>query len=215
MTEILKEILKGKSLSRTLTNLELRDFKLIGKVIDIGGQGQASHYRFLDIKNAEIKSANIDKKFNPDYFIDVEKDKFPLTDASQDAVLCFNVLEHIFDENNFLSETSRVLKKGGVLLGSVPFLVNVHPDPHDYRRFTDEFLRRVLSDYGFKNILIRPIGKGPYTASYSQIELTIPKILRPIFVLISLILDRFAVFIKPKLELDKRFVLAYIFYAEK
>lgn len=215
MIDILKEIIKGKSLSRTLTNFELREFKLGGKVIDIGGQGQASHYRFFDAKDAEIKTMNIEKKFNPDYLLDVEKNEFPLDGESCDAVLCFNLLEHIYDEKNLLSESHRILKKGGFLLGSVPFLVNIHPDPHDYRRFTDEFLHRTLTKYGFNEIFIRAIGRGPYTAAYSQIELTIPVIFRPIFVLTAFCLDYFISLIKPKLELNKKFVLAYIFYTKK
>ena len=215
MIDILKEIIKGKSLSRTLTNLELRNFTLSGKVIDVGGQGRASHYRFLDIKNAKIKTANIERKFNPDYLIDAEKDKFPLTDASQDAVLCFNLLEHIYDEKNLLSESRRVLKEGGIILGSVPFLINVHPDPHDYRRFTEEYLCSIFAKYGFKDILIKPAGKGPYTAAYSHAEFTIPVIFRPIFVLAAFCLDYFISLIKPELELNKKFVLAYIFYARK
>lgn len=215
MFRILKEIIKGKSLSRTLTNIELKNFKIKGKVLDIGGQRGESHYRFLDSKEADIKTINIEKKFNPDYVVDVEKEKFPVPDASWDAVLCFNLLEHIADEKNLLCEIRRVLKEGGVLLGSIPFLVNAHPDPHDYRRFTEEYLQRIFSENGFENILIKSIGKGPYTAAYSQVEFTIPKIFRPIFVLAVFGLDYLVSLIKPNLGLDKKFVLTYIFYARK
>jgi len=130
-------------------------------------------------------------------------------------VLCFNLLEHIADEKNLLREIRRVLKEGGMLLGSVPFLANVYPDPHDYRRFTDEFLRKMLAECSFRDILIKSAGRGPYTAGYSQIEFTIPIIFRPLFILSAFALDYLMSLIKPKLELDKKFVLAYIFYARK
>jgi len=42
------------------------------------------------------------------------------SDNSFDAVLCFEVLEHLLDVDLALSEIVRVLKKGGVLLASVP-----------------------------------------------------------------------------------------------
>jgi len=39
---------------------------------------------------------------------------------SFDAIICFEVLEHVKEDNLALSEVSRVLKKGGLLLLSVP-----------------------------------------------------------------------------------------------
>ena len=215
ITTILKEVIRGKSLSRTLTNIELREFNITGKVVDIGGQKEESQYRFLNIGDAEIKTVNIEKSFKPDYLINIEKDMLPVNDLSQDTVLCFNLLEHLFDEKNVLSESYRILKKGGCLLGSVPFLVNVHPDPHDYRRFTAEFLRKILAGQGFKDVLIKPISRGPYTSAYSQVEFTIPVIIRPLFIFLIFPLDYIINLLKPKLKLKDKFVLAYIFYAKK
>lgn len=212
---ILKELLRKKSLYRILVNLELKKFKISGKVLDVGGQGNESHRRFLDIKNAEIKILNIDKNLNPDYIVDVEKEKFPVADSSQDAALCFNLLEHISDEKNMLSEIRRILKEGGFLLGAVPFLFNVHPDPRDYRRFTEEALLKILSESGFRQPSVTAIGKGPYTAAYSHVEFTMPYFLRPIFVFLAFGIDYILRRFKPELSLEKKFPLAYIFYAEK
>jgi SAM-dependent methyltransferase len=215
ITLILKELIKGKSLPRILTNIELRNFKIFGKILDVGGQRNESHYRFLDVKEGKVKTVNIEKKFNPDYLVDIEKEKLSLDDASQDTVFCFNLLEHIADEGNLLREIHRILKEGGILLGSVPFLINVHPDPHDYWRFTAEILQKIFAEYGFRNITIKPIGRGPFTAAYSQIEFVIPIIFRPIPALLVLGFDCIVRLLKPKLELDKKFVLAYIFYVIK
>ncbi len=212
---ILKELFGKKSLYRVLVNLELKKFKISGKVVDVGGQRNESHWRFLNTRNAEIKILNIDKSISPDYEVDVEHEKFPVADSSQDAALCFNILEHISDEKNMLSEIRRVLKSGGFLLGAVPFLFNVHPDPHDYRRFTEEALLKILAENGFRQLSVIAIGKGPYTAAYSHIEFTIPYFLRPFFVFPAFWIDFILRKIKPKLPLEKRFPIAYIFYAEK
>ena len=48
MIDILKEILKGKSISRILTNFELENFKVFGKVLDVGGQGSLYCRLFAD-----------------------------------------------------------------------------------------------------------------------------------------------------------------------
>lgn len=39
-----------------------------------------------------------------------------------------------------MSEILRVLKPGGVLIGSTPFLLGIHDAPHDYFRFTSHGL---------------------------------------------------------------------------
>ena len=48
MIDILKEILKGESLSRALTNIELKNFGIKGKILDIGGQGSLYCWLFAD-----------------------------------------------------------------------------------------------------------------------------------------------------------------------
>ena len=46
--------------------------------------------------------------------------KLPLEDASIDAVVSFETLEHFFEHDRFLSETKRVLRPGGILILSSP-----------------------------------------------------------------------------------------------
>jgi len=51
----------------------------------------------------------------------VDGRKFPLTDSSVDLVISSEVIEHIFDIENALSEISRILKVGGRLLLTTPY----------------------------------------------------------------------------------------------
>jgi SAM-dependent methyltransferase len=70
----------------------------------------------------------------PDVFADGAL--LPIADASIDTVLLLEVLEHVRDASAVLASIARVLKPGGVLLLSVPFLYPLHDAPHDYRRYT-------------------------------------------------------------------------------
>jgi SAM-dependent methyltransferase len=86
---------------------------------------------------------------------------FPLPDAAFDTVLCSDVLEHIAEPQAFLRETARVLKPGGTLLLMVPFFYWLHEQPHDYYRYTEFALRRLLTQAGFAVDTVQPYGGYP------------------------------------------------------
>jgi SAM-dependent methyltransferase len=75
---------------------------------------------------------------------------FPFADASFDSVLCNQVLEHVFNPDEFLGEILRVLKPGGKLLLTVPFVWDEHEQPYDYARYSSFGLRALLEKNGFK-----------------------------------------------------------------
>lgn len=73
-----------------------------------------------------------------------EGERWPLDDESCDAVLCTQVLEHARDLDNVLREITRVLRRQGTVVATVPFLFGVHGAPQDYRRFTDAGLQMLF-----------------------------------------------------------------------
>ena len=82
----------------------------------------------------------------------------PLCDDSFDTVLLSDVLEHIYDPFALTHEIHRVLNTGGTLIGNTPFLYRVHEAPDDFFRYTEHALSRMLSDAGFRDAKIIPIG---------------------------------------------------------
>lgn len=83
---------------------------------------------------------------------------FPYPDSSFDSLLCSQVLEHIFNPDVFLAEMNRVLKQGGRLLLTVPFVWDEHEQPYDYARYSSFGLRSLLEKNGFKIIEQKKIG---------------------------------------------------------
>nr|WP_315495532.1 class I SAM-dependent methyltransferase [uncultured Rhodoferax sp.] len=75
---------------------------------------------------------------------------FPFEDASFDAVLCNQVLEHVFTPDEFLQEVFRVLRPQGRLLLTVPFVWDEHEQPYDYARYSSFGLRALLDRNGFQ-----------------------------------------------------------------
>jgi len=142
--------------------------------------------------------------------------KLKIRDSKYNNILIFNVLEHLPDYKMAFSETYRILKKSGYLIGSTPFLYQVHSAPNDYFRYTKDFLQLNLKNNKFKNIKVIPLGYGPFVASYSLIHPYIKylPLFSQILLLISYLLDSFIqIFVKTKLK--EIFPIGYFFIAKK
>ncbi len=74
----------------------------------------------------------------------------PFRPAMIDAIVLFNVLEHIYDTHSFLAALSTLLKPGGKLLIAIPFMIKIHQEPLDFVRYTHYALERMATDHGFK-----------------------------------------------------------------
>jgi SAM-dependent methyltransferase len=88
----------------------------------------------------------------------------PFATGSADCVLLSEVLEHVPRPENLLREAARVLRPGGRVLLTVPFMAPLHQLPYDYWRFTHEGLRRMLADAGLETEWIAPRGNAASAA---------------------------------------------------
>ena len=99
-----------------------------------------------------------------DVVLDREARKLPFETGAFDAICLFDVLEHVEDDLALLGELRRILKDGGLLLLSVPFMYRFHEIPHDYRRYTPTGLRYVLTRCGFDVQEIQPMSSAIFVA---------------------------------------------------
>jgi SAM-dependent methyltransferase len=121
-----------------------------GKVLDIGcGQKPYAHlfssseYVGLEIDLPENRAKGIADVY-------YKGNNFPLHSKEFDWALCTQVLEHVFNPDEFLSEVSRILKDGGYLFLTVPFVWDEHEQPHDYARYSSFGIKYLLEKHGFE-----------------------------------------------------------------
>lgn len=79
-----------------------------------------------------------------------------------DLILCLNVLEHVYDFQTAIQNLHRALKDGGRLVVAVPFAFPMHDEPHDYYRYTEFALRRMLADFQNIDLSINGTRKAPF-----------------------------------------------------
>ncbi|WP_268890881.1 class I SAM-dependent methyltransferase [Cognatilysobacter lacus] len=127
-----------------------------GAVLDVGCADRwienelPGHCAYVGLDHPAIGGATYGAR--PTIFGDATR--LPLRDGVFDYVVALEVVEHLPDPYAALQEMARVIKPGGGLILSMPFMYPVHDDPHDYQRFTEHGLARALAMVGFTEVQI-------------------------------------------------------------
>jgi SAM-dependent methyltransferase len=206
-------------------NTLLRDLQ-INECTKIKVNGLSLEFGAIDRKNktfsnfirgqSKFEYSNIkpNKKLNI-FYSDLTK-KLKIKSNKYNNVLLFNVLEHLPEYRIALSQINRILKKKGKIIGSTPFIYQIHGAPKDYFRFTKEFFEFELKKQKFNNIKVQYLGNGPFTACYSLIYpyLRFLPIFSHLVLLICFMLDNILqIFIKT--DLKEIFPIGIFFNAQK
>ncbi len=199
---------------------------MTGVVVDLAGKNTKHRGKYRPPTAGVVRRivVNLDTTVEPDVIADIRETG--LDDGIADCVILAEALEHVPEPERCVSEAHRLLKSGGVFIGSVPFLYPVHRDPVDLIRIAPDGLEQLLAEfddvkiYSMGNFLgvlgmflerkISGISLGPVSSAFGA-----TKILRALMILSSRILiflDRDPVSLNKKSTL---FTSGYFFTCTK
>jgi SAM-dependent methyltransferase len=165
------------TLLRDAEHTALSQIELTGNFVDLGGDTRSS-YRNLFKGSFTLATVNIAEETKPTIVADLEK-ALPINDAKHDGALLINVLEHIFNYRELLTETERILVPGAKIVIVVPYLFPYHASPDDYFRYSASALRRMLES--FSNVQVVSLGSGVFAARYVLLERLLPGKVQDVF----------------------------------
>ena len=124
---------------------------LSGDILDVGcgSKPYKNLFNYEKYIGMDIENPGHDHK-NEDIDVFYDGTIFPFEDKTFDGVLANQVLEHVFNPDEFLKQINRVLKVNGHLLLTVPFIWDEHEQPYDYGRYSSFGLKSLLEKNGFK-----------------------------------------------------------------
>jgi len=104
---------------------------------------------------------NIDVFPFPEVDIVADAAHLPFADESVSALVSESLLEHVSDPHGVASEMMRVIKPGGILYASAPFIHPYHASPDDFNRWTISGLKYLFHDL---EIIESGVRSGPWSA---------------------------------------------------
>jgi len=129
--------------------LESNSNFLSGKLLDFGCGSKPYEKLFKNSNNyvgVEV-SGNKENLKSDIYYTGIA---LPFADNTFDSILCTEVLEHVEQLDDVMIELYRVLKPGGRMIVTSPFICIEHEMPYDFRRFTTNGLINLMKKNNFK-----------------------------------------------------------------
>ena len=119
-----------------------------GRLLDIGCGNQPYRDLFAPLVREYIGLDQDDRQSRPDVIGDALW--LPFRADAFDTVLMIQVLEHLPNPMEAMSEIRRVLRPGGRVILTAPQYWRVHEEPHDYYRFTHFGLVHLMREHGLR-----------------------------------------------------------------
>lgn len=124
-------------------NLALKEKENL-KILDIGSGRHFIENIYPNLGANTFFRLDIAPRNYVDIIADFQKDNY--FKSCFDVVICLNVMEHVYSFDKFFKNLTKVVKKDGIILLSVPYNSGLHYLPHDYFRMSHYALKKMFND---------------------------------------------------------------------
>jgi SAM-dependent methyltransferase len=141
--------------------------QLSGRLLDFGCGSKPYESLFTNLSEYVGLDYESEGHSHANENIDVIYDgkTIPFRDGHFDSVFSSEVFEHIFNLEEIIPEIKRVMKRGGRILVTCPFVWNEHEVPVDYARYTQFALKHLFEKNGFQILVVDKTGDFNLTIS--------------------------------------------------
>jgi len=159
-----RSIIHPQYIMRSYTYEAIKEAKRYakGKLVDIGC-GTMSYRKELEPQlelYVGVDHPQSSKLYSPKRRPDVLADasELPFDKNMFDTALILQVLEYVKSPQNVIDEAVRVLKPGGILILTSPFLYPLHDIPYDRARYSETFLRDLVHNSSLQIVKLKVQG---------------------------------------------------------
>ncbi|MCA6451321.1 MAG: class I SAM-dependent methyltransferase [Chitinophagaceae bacterium] len=143
---------------------------LHGRLLDFGCGSKPYQSLFTNVSEYIGLDYNGEGHSHANEHVDVFYDGkvIPFENEYFDSIFSSEVFEHLFNIDEILPELNRVLKPGGMILVTCPFVWNEHEVPVDFARYTRFALQHLFEKYGFT--VLQHDKAGDYLSTVYQLR---------------------------------------------
>jgi SAM-dependent methyltransferase len=155
--------LHHRALARYVNRHALQVLDFVGgdgvRILDVGCGDMPYRAAFeRDTRCARYDGADIPtSQTKATIAVDPDAQTIAAPSESYDLIVSFQALEHTSGPMALLRECWRVLRRGGVLFLTLPFIFEHHGVPRDFRRWSHEGIAEDLKVADFVNVVAEPI----------------------------------------------------------
>jgi SAM-dependent methyltransferase len=122
--------------------------RIDGPVLEVGSREYGSTATFREFySGAEYVGVDMSEGEGVDVVVDLVHSTGPLAAGHFALAVCCSVLEHVEKPWLFAANLTRLLRPGGLLYLSVPWVWRYHPYPDDYFRFSHRGVRSLFDGF--------------------------------------------------------------------
>jgi SAM-dependent methyltransferase len=127
--------------------------KAEGPILEVGSKDYGSTSSFRDFyQGTEYVGLDMSEGKGVDVVVDLTKAIAPLRENQFGLAICCSVLEHVEKPWVFARHLTSVVRPGGLLFMSVPWVWRYHAYPDDYFRFSHRGVMSLFDEFTWKGV---------------------------------------------------------------